>query len=252
MTIKNSVEIWNDVALNYSDWIQGDELGRELFTLLTTTLFNTLGNITNKYILDLGCGNGVLSIEFSKLNAIVYGIDSSSKMLDIAIHNARSEKNENIFFQLGDISNKLPYEDSSFDFVVSNMVLMYCEDISVIIKEVSRVLKNEGKFIFSIVHPCFRGDWALTKENEPILIFKNNYNKEYSYEKKLGENFIKPCIYFNRPIQKYIQTLVENKLSIEDFVETSISNNFSEFSEVKYPLRYSVSANHLIIGSNKN
>ena len=247
--MKANIETWNEIASTYTDWIKEGDVGKVLYSTLLNALFNSLGDLKGKTVLDLGCGDGILSKVFRGQNANVFAIDGSSKMIDIAKANA---KNENIDFRVGDISEKLPYEDESFDVVVCNMVLMYCENVFEIITEVSRILKPNGKFIFSVVHPCFTGEWESTSKGEPSLVFKNNYNEKYKYEKKLGNSFDKPCLYINRPIQDYMTTLIKNKFSIIDFIETNISKDNLENEAISFPLRYNFSSNHLVISSAKS
>ena len=246
--MKENIEIWNEIASTYSDWIKEGDIGKALYSALLSSLFNSLDNLNGKDILDLGCGDGILSKLFREQNANVYAIDGSSKMIDIARVNC---KDKNIQFSVGDISEPLPYGDESLDVVVCNMVLMYCDNISEIIKEVSRILKVNGKFVFSIVHPCFTGEWRSSSAGELGLIFKHNYNQEYSYEKKLANDFIKPCVYINRPIQHYVQSLIKNGFSITDFIETNIPTENLSSEKTDFPLRYKVSSNHLVIGTRK-
>ena len=245
---KEKNNTWDVIAESYTEWIKEDKLGKSLFAILEKEMLNSIGDIKNKTVLDLGCGDGYLSRKFAKLKSTVFAIDGSSEMINLAIKNS---KNENITFQVGDIREKLPYNDECFDYVVSNMVLMYCEEISLIIQEISRILKTNGKFLFSIVHPCFKGDWGLTQENLPVLTFTNNYNKQYSYIKKLDKLFSQPCVYYNRPIHYYVQALIKNQFSMTNFIETSISNDYLKSKSTDYPLWYNVSSNHLIIGSVK-
>jgi len=246
--MKLSIETWNEIASTYSDWIKESEIGKVLYNTLQKAFFNSLDDLNKKTVLDLGCGDGSLSKIFYKQNANVFAIDGSSKMIDIAKANC---ENENVDFKVGDITESLPYKDGSFDFVICNMVLMYCDNISETIKEVSRILKPNGKFVFSIVHPCFVGEWETTIKGEISLVFRNNYNEKYSYEKKLSDSFDKPCLYINRPIQHYIATLIKNKFSITDFIETNISKEDLENENLNFPLRYQFSSNHLVISSRK-
>ena len=44
---------------------------------------------------------------------------------------------------------RIPHEDRSFDLVIANHVLFYCEDISAVCSEIQRVLTPGGKLICS-------------------------------------------------------------------------------------------------------
>jgi SAM-dependent methyltransferase len=58
-------------------------------------------------------------------------------------------------------ASSIPEEDRSFDLVISNSVLEHIPDLEPVIAEVSRVLKTDGKFIFTVpgpdFHKCLRG-----------------------------------------------------------------------------------------------
>src|SRR5579864_588814 len=68
-------------------------------------------------ILDLGCGNGSLSHELSKLGFEVSGIDRSDSGIQIA-----RQAFPEVRFSVGDVEDELspdPFQAESFDFVVS-------------------------------------------------------------------------------------------------------------------------------------
>lgn len=115
---------------------------------------NNLGFLELRYgdkILDLGCGKGLESIEAAKLVGdfgVAVGLDITSKMLRVAEENAKKHSITNIDFIVGDIEN-LPFENESFNAVMSNCVINHAQDKSRVYREIYRVLKDEGKFVVS-------------------------------------------------------------------------------------------------------
>ncbi len=87
-------------------------------------------------ILDVGCGKGFILYDFTQeLPGVeVEGIDISS----YAIENAKPEVKDRL--RVGN-ANKLPYDDKSFDLVISinTMHNLYCYDCHAALKEVERV-----------------------------------------------------------------------------------------------------------------
>jgi ubiquinone/menaquinone biosynthesis C-methylase UbiE len=87
-------------------------------------------------ILDVGCGKGFLLYEFTQVlpKATVAGLDISRYALD----NAKEEVKP---FLTEGTAASLPYDDHSFDFVVSLNTLhnLYCYDLHAAIKEIERV-----------------------------------------------------------------------------------------------------------------
>ena len=86
-------------------------------------------------VLDLGCGTGHLSQYIKEIGFEVIGLDPSLKMLEFAKNNFCD-----ISFVEG-ISAKLPFEDNTFDYVVSIEVLRYLnpKDVEKSYKEILRV-----------------------------------------------------------------------------------------------------------------
>jgi len=96
--------------------------------------------VKGKKLLDIGCGDGVLSYLFAKEGYEVSGIDYS----DIAIEFAKEKtKNLNIDFRQGS-AYELPFEDNSFDIVVSSDVIEHLEDMPLYLSEIKRVVKRGG------------------------------------------------------------------------------------------------------------
>lgn len=97
-------------------------------------------------VLDLGCGTGHLSKFISDKGYEVTGLDPSEGMLGFARENF-----PDIIFIEG-VSVKLPFEDASFDYVVSIEVLRYLNqrDVEQTYAEIYRILKPGG--FFHITH----------------------------------------------------------------------------------------------------
>lgn len=97
-------------------------------------------------ILEVGCGTGANIWYISREGFDVYGIDGSVTAVEKARERIENEKLKAELI-IGDIV-KLPYENSFFDVVIDNECL-YANTLDStlsIIKEISRVLKPEGKF----------------------------------------------------------------------------------------------------------
>lgn len=102
-------------------------------------------------ILDMGCGKGFETIEAAKLagdSGEAVGLDITPKMLDTAEENARKQNVGNIRFTVGDIED-LPFENMSFNAVMSNCVINHAKNKSKVYKEIYRILKTGGRFVVS-------------------------------------------------------------------------------------------------------
>ena len=105
-------------------------------------------------LLDIGCGSGALSIRCARkyADASVVGVDCWGRTWEHGKarceENARLAKVENTEFIQGD-ARALPFEDESFDAVVSNFVFLEVrseKDKRLLVKEALRVVKKGGSF----------------------------------------------------------------------------------------------------------
>ncbi|AFZ61220.1 class I SAM-dependent methyltransferase [Anabaena cylindrica FACHB-243] len=97
-------------------------------------------------ILDVACGTGEferLLLDECSLQQIV-GVDISDKMLAIAKQKCRAYPQ--VSFQIASASN-LPFDNDSFDVIVSANSFHYFDDPLAALKEMRRVLKPDGKVI---------------------------------------------------------------------------------------------------------
>ena len=115
--------------MNYYDQISEgyDELHQEEQTKKVKLIINLL-NITNEKVLDIGCGTAFYSYLFKDYT----GIDNSKGMLEQSKSNVIHGEAE-----------KLPFEDKSFDTVISITAIQNYTNIEKAIQEIKRVAKNK-------------------------------------------------------------------------------------------------------------
>jgi SAM-dependent methyltransferase len=107
--------------------------------------------------LDLGCGDGHLMeviLEYTGDRALA-GLDVDPKEIQLA-------KIRKIYRQaLTGPGHHIPFASATFDFVFSNSVLEHIENIDEVLREVARVLRPGGRFLFTVpgpdFHSCLRG-----------------------------------------------------------------------------------------------
>ena len=183
-------------------------------------IFKLIGGLKNKEVLEIGCGNGYLSRLLSQKGAIVTAVDLSQKFLEYAI--LKEKKNPlGIKYLRYNASNLKGIKRKSFDIVVSNMSLMDIEDAGGAIREIGRVLKKKGKFVFSINHPVFfHQEWVYVKKSRRKVFGKLilRYKTPEAFSQTLWKSGVKVMGY-RRPIEDYLRYLKNAKLILDDFRE---------------------------------
>jgi len=149
---------WDAALESWADFVrEGKDYYRE--EMNNPAFFNLVGNVRGKQILDLACGEGSNARILARKGAKVVGVDFSKKMIELAIQTEKEEK-LGIRYYVSDASNLKEFQSECFDMVTCFMALMDVEDYEEAIREVARVMKKSGRFIFSITHPCF--EWGIT------------------------------------------------------------------------------------------
>ncbi|MFG0430499.1 class I SAM-dependent methyltransferase [Serratia liquefaciens] len=104
-------------------------------------------------LLDLGCGAGHASFSAAAKVAQVVAYDLSAQMLAVVSQAAVEKGFNNIQMQQG-VAESLPFEDASFDLVISRYSAHHWHDVGQALREVRRVLKPGGRAIFmDVVSP---------------------------------------------------------------------------------------------------
>jgi SAM-dependent methyltransferase len=109
-------------------------------------VFHLLGDISGQRVLDLGCGLGDKTLILALKGARLTAIDISADLLRLARHRLevnRAPVTEMVLASAHD----LPFEDASFDAVLGLAVLHHL-DLSLVAREVARVLKPGGRAVF--------------------------------------------------------------------------------------------------------
>ncbi|MGN0037730.1 MAG: methyltransferase domain-containing protein [Coriobacteriales bacterium] len=106
---------------------------------------------TGEHVLDLGSGGGVDALIASALvgeEGLVYGVDMTEEMVELARSNAAEAGAANISFLHGQIE-EIPLPDACVDAVISNCVINLSEDKPAVLREACRVLRPGGRLVVS-------------------------------------------------------------------------------------------------------
>ncbi len=194
-----------------------------------------LPGLKDKAILCIGCGTGeeCSLLKFSGVKSII-GIDISKEMIKKA-----KKKYPDIKFQVMDMGN-LSFKNSTFDFIYSSLALHYVDNFRDVLEGISKILKKEGTFLFSMPHPVNWGSQKKIRNNTKTLLmgYIAYGGLKYSRPKKckIFGSYLKPSKvkdklfnevkvdYYLRPISYYINNIIDSGFEITDFIEPVISD----------------------------
>ena len=146
MNLKSSTKLYNDWHKFRNDT---DKIFHVLNDPWHQTVIKILPDLSNKKILEIGCGRGDFAIwlAYKFPTSQIFATDFS----DVAISSAKnkiSSEITNLFLEVQN-AEMLDYEDEAFDFVISSETLEHVSHPQLMINEISRVLKKEGLFILT-------------------------------------------------------------------------------------------------------
>lgn len=104
--------------------------------------YRRLGIKPSAHVLDVACGAGQLSLIAARAGAFVTGCDIASNWLLQARRRAAAE-GLTVVFEEGD-AEALPYEDATFDAVISLIGAMFAPRPELVAAELSRVCRPDG------------------------------------------------------------------------------------------------------------
>ncbi len=112
--------------------------------LFKQIVWEQLGKIEGKRILDFGSGEGITANYLAKDNDVI-AVEPSEEMLANAWR-------DNTYKQIvGDITALAALDEESFDVIICHNVLEYIDDKQTVIKELTRILKPDG-FLSIVKH----------------------------------------------------------------------------------------------------
>ena len=99
----------------------------------------TLGDVTNKVVVDIGCGPGNIFATLQTKPRLLIGVDVASKSLELA-------RQQGYLPVLAD-ATALPFISGFADVVVLNAALHHCENMSAVLCEAARLVKPGGLLV---------------------------------------------------------------------------------------------------------
>jgi SAM-dependent methyltransferase len=122
-----------------------------LTTPTAARLVSFAGVAAGQRVLDVASGTGVVAVTAARLRARVCAVDLTPQLIERARENSRLAEVE-VEWREGD-AEELPFEDGSFDVVLSQFGHMFAPRPDITISEMLRVLRPAGTIVFSTWPP---------------------------------------------------------------------------------------------------
>lgn len=180
-------------------------------------------------ILDIACGAGRMARLMAAGGAQVLGIEFWATFLERAW--ARTAAEAPIEFRLLDATDQgqlLSLGAGRFHGAVATMALMDMARIEPLFEALAALLKPGGRFVFSILHPCFIGPGSgmfaeeRTEEGRTRRVAGVKVTRYRTAEAYRGEGMAgqpEPQIYFHRPLALILQEAFRNGFSLDGLEE---------------------------------
>ena len=205
-----------------------DELAQsELALSDRQTVLRLLGRGSGR-LLDVGCGGGSHLVAFAEAGWSPVGIDVSAELLRLArgrgcdVQLARAEE--------------LPFADASFEAVVSMWTHTDVDDFPTMVREVARVLRPGGRFVYLGVHPCFVGPHSRFLAGEGLPELHPGYRRagRYSEAPGISPSGIRARVgAVHLPLAPFLQAFLDADLALD---------RIEEPGEREYPVPLAISA----------
>lgn len=134
------------------------------------SMLELVGDVAGLRLVDVACGQGIITRELAKHGASVTGVDISRDLLCIAEGYEKAEPLGVVYLH-DDAESLASLGALSFDGAVCNLALMDIADIAATFRAIQRLLRELGWVVVTITHPCFevpRGRWTTRADSTTV------------------------------------------------------------------------------------
>lgn len=207
----SSVPSWDEHA---DWWIEGftDGADPEYEEQIIPLVVSELADASS--ILDVGCGEGQVSrrLAAARPGRRVVGVDPTLRHIEVA-----SARGGEVEYRMASV-DALPFDDDEFDAALACLVFEHVDDVDGAIREVARVIRPGGVFLFLLNHPLLQtpnSGWI----DDQILDPPEQYWRIGPYlAEAVNVEEVEPGVrvrFVHRPLGRYLNTLVDAGLVLE-------------------------------------
>ncbi len=182
---------------------------------LTEAAAGLLGAVSGRRVLEVGCGSAPCARWLAARGAVVVAFDLSRGMLGHAV--AAGRRTEVAVPLVQADACALPFADGSFDVACSSFgAVVFVADSALLLREVARVLRPGGHWVFSVTHPM---RWIFADDPGPDgLVVQRSYFDRSAYA-EFDDEGTPTYVEHHRTMGDRVREIVAAGLELLDVVE---------------------------------
>jgi 2-polyprenyl-3-methyl-5-hydroxy-6-metoxy-1,4-benzoquinol methylase len=200
---------WNHNAA-FWDARMGD--GNDFFNVLVwPATERQLAPSAGEWILDIACGNGLTSRRLAQAGAHVVAFDFAETMITLARERSFAGQGDITYAVIDatDYDALIRLGEERFDAALCNMALFDMAEIAPLMQALSRLLRPHGRFVFSLLHPCFNNPFSVhlgeleDREGTFVTTYSVKISRYMTPQTRAGlaiAGQLVPHFYFHRPL----------------------------------------------------
>jgi 2-polyprenyl-3-methyl-5-hydroxy-6-metoxy-1,4-benzoquinol methylase len=221
-------DAWNQ---NASFWDERMGEGNDFDQVLTWPATERLLELCpRERILDVACGNGLTSRRLAEMGARVVAFDFSEEMIRLA-RRRTVQHAERVSYHVLDATDEVglvALGEGAFDAALCNMALFDIADIRPIMRALARLLRPGGRFVFSVLHPCFNSPHMAhvaemqDRDGDIVTVYSV---RVFSYISPTVSQAVAirgqpvPQLLFHRPLEVLLGTAFQSGFVLDGFEE---------------------------------
>lgn len=147
----NEIAKFNDMATHWWD-PEGDCKPLHQLNPLRLAFIQEQAELSDKKVLDIGCGGGILTEAMAKTGADVIGIDMSPDAIKVAKEHAQTLQDANISYELCTAEEMAEKHPQHFDVITCMEMLEHVPNPETIIQACATLIKPGGHIFFSTLN----------------------------------------------------------------------------------------------------
>ncbi|MEO0609471.1 MAG: class I SAM-dependent methyltransferase [Planctomycetota bacterium] len=145
---------WQPVARWYSDY-HATRKSDHFTNVIYPGSLALLGDVSNKRVLDVACGEGAFAAHLTEAGAVVTGVDAAPDLIDTA----KARRLRGAVFEIGDANDLDSAGDAArgpFDAAACVMAIMNIANLDSTLAGIAARLTAAAPLVLVLLHPAFR------------------------------------------------------------------------------------------------